>query len=185
MTDFNPSLLLNLSSIENLDVDDLISLPKGFRYELHDGNLVIMTPSTYWHKEMAGRLYFMLRAAGLRVFQDAGVRGTRPRDLRLPDVGVVTHLPPGSLDYSNLPPAVFLLVVEVVSRNSSSGEFLEKKLWYAGHGIPEYWVVEETSDRSEDDGVVTIMRLDESSDKPEYQEVRSLLVSELEAEYRS
>src|SRR5688572_2057714 len=105
MTDFNPSLLLNLSSIENLDVDDLISLPKGFRYELHNGNLVIMTPSTYWHKEMAARLTSMLRAAGFRAFQDAGVRGSRPRDLRLPDVGVVVHMPPGSVDYSNLPPS--------------------------------------------------------------------------------
>jgi len=69
---------LYLPPIETLDVDDLNSLPEGYRYELHGGNLVIMTPSTFWHKEIAGRLYFMLRAAGLRVFQDPGVLGDRP-----------------------------------------------------------------------------------------------------------
>ncbi|MEU4626052.1 Uma2 family endonuclease [Actinoplanes sp. NPDC023801] len=185
MTEFNPSLLLNLSSIENLDVDDLISLPKGFRYELHNGNLVVMTPSTFWHKEMTGRLYFMLRLAGLRVFQDPGVRGARPRDLRLPDVGVVTHLPAGMTNYSNLSPSAYSLVVEVVSKNSPNGEFLEKKLWYAEHGIPEYWIVEETPDACDDDGVVTIMRLDETGDEPDYPKERTLLVSELEAEYRA
>ncbi|GIF39865.1 Uma2 family endonuclease [Actinoplanes xinjiangensis] len=185
MTELNPSLLLNLSSIEKLDVDDLISLPKGFRYELHNGNLVIMTPSTFWHKEMTGRLYVMLRAAGFRVFQDAGVRGTRPRDLRLPDLGVVSQVPPGLTGYSNLPSSAYRLVVEVVSRNSPNGEFDHKKLWFAEHGIPEYWIVEETPDRSDDDGVVTVLRLDEAGGKAEYVVERSLLVSELEAEYRS
>ena len=185
MTELNPSLLLDLSSIEKLDVDDLISLPKGFRYELHNGNLVIMTPSTFWHKELTGRLYFMLRAAGFRVFQDAGVRGTRPRDLRLPDLGVVRDLPPGLSGYSNLPPSAYRIVVEVVSASSPNGEWDQKRLWFAEHGIPEYWIVEETPDRSDDDGVVTILRLDEAGDKVDYVAERSLLVSELEAEYGS
>ena len=48
---------LDLSQVERLDVEDLARLPKGYRYELHGGNLVIMTPTTFWHKDMAGRLY--------------------------------------------------------------------------------------------------------------------------------
>ena len=43
---------LNLPPIESIDVDDLLTLPEGYRYELHEGNLVIMTPSTFWHKSM-------------------------------------------------------------------------------------------------------------------------------------
>src|ERR1044072_2648439 len=74
---------INLPPIEDLDVDDLASLPKEHRYELHEGNLVIMTPSTYWHKVMARRLMLMLYAAGLEVLQDTGIRGDRPRDSRL------------------------------------------------------------------------------------------------------
>ncbi|MFC4064876.1 Uma2 family endonuclease [Actinoplanes subglobosus] len=173
-----------LPPLEDIDVEDLAALPNEYRYELHVGNLVVMTPSSFWHKDMAGRLYFMLRVAGLRVFQDPGVRGARPRDCRLPDVGVVTGLPPGTVGYSNLAPSYFSLVVEVVSKNSPNGEFVAKRLWYAEHGIPEYWIVEETPDHRDDDGVVTILRLDETGDEPDYVEVRSLLLSELEAEYR-
>ncbi|KHD74952.1 hypothetical protein MB27_26110 [Actinoplanes utahensis] len=175
---------INRSLFEDLDVDDLIHLPEGLRYELHSGNLVIMTPSTFWHKDISGRLYYMLRVAGLRVFQDPGVRGVRPRDCRLPDVGVVTHLPAGATDYSNLEPSFYSLVVEVVSRNSPNGEYTDKKLWYAVHRIPEYWIADETPDRSDDDAVVTIFRLNECRDKPGYTKVRSLLLSELELEYQ-
>jgi hypothetical protein len=71
---------LDLSLLEDLDVEDLISLPKGFRYELHSGNLVIMTPSTFWHEDTTRRLLLMLHAAGLNAYQDPGVRGDRPRD---------------------------------------------------------------------------------------------------------
>jgi hypothetical protein len=59
------------------------------------------------------------------------------------------------------------------------------QLWYAEHGIPEYWIVEETPDGADDDGVVTIMRLDTTGDEPDYVEERSLPVSQLEVEYRA
>src|SRR4051794_38462056 len=96
---------LNLPPIESLDIEDLVTLPKGYRYELHEGNLVLMRPSTFWHKDVSRRLLYMLHAAGLNVFQDPGVLGDRPRDNRLPDVGVVEGLPAGKVktSYSNLP----------------------------------------------------------------------------------
>ena len=37
---------LHLPPIESLDVEDLLTLPEGYRYELHEGNLFIVTPST-------------------------------------------------------------------------------------------------------------------------------------------
>jgi len=46
-------------------LEDLVSLPEGYRYELHDGNLVIAGPSTFWHQLMARELLLMLHAAGL------------------------------------------------------------------------------------------------------------------------
>ncbi|WP_230860594.1 Uma2 family endonuclease [Actinoplanes aureus] len=176
---------LHLPPIEGLDVEDLARLPRGYRYELHGGNLVIMTPTTFWHKAMAGRLFLMFHAAGLTVFQDPGVRGDRPRDCRLPDVGVVDALPPGMLRYSNLPGTAYRLVVEIVSANSPDGEFTHKALWCAEQGIPEYWIVEETSDHSDDDAMVSIRRLTDAGGGPAYVEERSLLLSELEAEYRA
>jgi Uma2 family endonuclease len=176
---------LNLPPIESLDVDDLASLPTGYRYELHEGNLVIMTPSTYWHKVMARRLMLMLYAAGLEVLQDTGIRGDRPRDSRLPDLGVVTALPADVADYSNLPGSAFGLVIEIVSENSANGEYSEKAQWYAERGIPEYWIVDRTPERTHDDALVLIHRLTLSAGTPAYVRERNLLLSELEAEYRA
>jgi Uma2 family endonuclease len=174
---------LNLPPIESLDVEDLLTLPEGYRYELHEGNLVIMTPSTFWHKDVAGRIYLLLHAAGLRVFQDPGVLGDRPRDNRLPDLGVVSALPPDKAKYSNLPGSAYSLVVEIVSENSLNGEYTDKMDWYARRGIPEYWIVDQAPDRDDDDAHVRILRL--PSGKSTYAWERSLLLSELESEYRA
>lgn len=176
---------LNLPPIEDIDVEDLLTLPEGYRYELHEGNLVITTPSTFWHKAMACRLFLMLHAAGLNVFQDPGVLGDRPRDCRLPDVGVVEVLPPGLTSYSNLPGSAFRLVVEIVSENSRNGEYTDKMAWYAQRGIPEYWIVDLAPGRPDDDALVLVHTRSLSSGKPAYVCERELLLSELEAEYRA
>jgi Uma2 family endonuclease len=176
---------LHLPPIEDIDVDDLAALPEGYRYELHGGNLVIMTPSTYWHKEMARRLLLMLYAAGLDVLQDTGIRGDQPRDSRLPDLGVRISRPPNTADYSNLPGSAFRLVIEIVSEKSANGEYAEKALWYAERGIPEYWIVDRTPERSHDDGIVHLHRLTLSGGDPAYARERTVRLSELEAEYRA
>lgn len=174
---------LHLPPIETLDVEDLVYLPKGYRYELHGGNLVIMTPSTYWHKVMARRLLLMLYAAGFEVLQDPGVLSGKPRDCRLPDLGVLIDLPPDTADYSNLPGSAFRLVIEIVSENSANGEYGDKARWYAERGIPEYWIVDHTPDRVHDDAIVHLMTL--SGEKSEYERQRTVRLSELEAEYRA
>ena len=178
---------LSFPPIESIDVEDLLTLPEGYRYELHGGNLVIMTPSTFWHKDVAGRLYLMLCAAGLRAFQDPGVLGDRPRDNRLPDVGVVKELPAGrpSRSYSNLPGSSFLLVAEIVPEDSPNGEYTDKMAWYAERGIPVYWIVDQAPEYQDDDALVLIHRLATSDGKPAYVWERSLLLSELEVEYRT
>lgn len=176
---------LNLPPIEDIDVEDLPTLPEGYRYELHTGNLYIMTPSSFWHKEIAYRFVSMLRAANLIAFQDPGVLGDRPRDCRLPDAGVVTELPDrDKRSYSNLPGSAYSLVVEVVSENSRNGEYTDKMAWYAEQGIPEYWIADQTPDRCDDDALVLMHRLTQLAGKPMYECERTLLLSELEAEYR-
>jgi Uma2 family endonuclease len=174
-----------MSALEDLDVEDLVHLPRGYRYELHNGNLVIMTPTSFWHKGMTMRVCLMLLAAGGQVFQDPGVLGSRPRDCRLPDAGVVSALPPNTADYSNLPGSSFSLVVEVVSEKSPNGEYTHKADWYAEQGIPEYWIVERDAERSHDDATVIIQRLAGHPDKPAYTHVRTLPLTEMEAEYRA
>jgi Uma2 family endonuclease len=175
----------NLPPVGDLDVEDLLTLPEGFRYELHEGNLVIMTPATFWHRDIAHRLLSMLSATGVRAYLDPGVLGDRPRDCRLPDVGVLAvELPPKRASYSNLPGSAYSLVVEVVSENSLNGEYTDKMDWYAKRGIPQYWIVDQTPDRADDDALVIVHRLESFAGKPTYECERSLLLSELEAEYR-
>jgi len=176
---------LNLPPIEDLDVDDLLTLPEGYRYELHEGNLVIMTPGSFWHKLMAWRICTFLRAAGLNAFEDPGVLSGRRRDNRLPDVGILDVVPPGLSSFSNLPGSAYQLVVEVISKNSLNGEYTDKMDWYAQRGIPEYWIVEETAERADDDGVVQIYRLKLSGGKAAYALDGTRLVSELEAAHRA
>jgi Uma2 family endonuclease len=167
--------------------DDLLTLPEGYRIELHGGNLVIMTRATFWHKAIARRLFLMLHAAGLEVFQDPGVHGDLPRDFRSPDVGVITMLPVGKAarSYSNLPGSAYSLVVEVVSENSLNGEYVGKMAWYAERGIPEYWIADLTPEGSDDDALVLVHRLASSIGKPVYTCERAVLLSELEVEYRA
>jgi len=174
---------INLPPIEDLDVDDLASLPQGYRYELHNGSLVIMTPSIYWHKWMARRLVNMLCMAGLEALQDTGVRGDRPRDNRVPDVGVLTRDLAEVAEDANLPGSAFRLVAEVVSENSVNGEYTDKAQWYAERGIPEYWIVDRTPERARDDALVHIHRLALSgAAAPAYVRERTVRLSELEAE---
>ena len=173
---------LFLPRIEDLEVDDLASLPKGYRYELHEGSLVIMTPSSFWHKTMAGRLLLMLHAAGLNIFHTPGVRGDRPRDNRLPDLGVVSRLPTGLATYSSLPGSSYSLIIEIGSNN---GNYTDKAAWYAQCGIPEYWIVDQAPDRSEEDALVLIHHLTQFEGKPAYGRERNILLSALEAEYRA
>ena len=172
MTEFS------LPRIEDLDVDDLALLPKQYRYELRAGNLVIMTSSTYWHKVVARRILLMLHATGENVLQDPGVLGDRPRDNRLPDLGVIVHLPPKMASYSNLPGSAFSLVIEIVSEPGNR-KYIDNMIWYARRDIPEYWTVEQTGDLADCDALVHRHRLV----PPAYLRESSLLLTELEAEY--
>lgn len=173
----------SLPPIEDLDIEDLPSLPKPYRYELREGNLVITPPTSFWHKLMARRILLMLHADGRNVFQDAGIRGDRPRDNRLADLGVVTRLPSALADFSNLPASSFSLVVEIVSEGAANGEYTDKAAWYAEHGIPEYWIVDQAPDRSDDDAFVLVHRLLLAGGEPIYGRERNVLLSDLEREY--
>jgi Uma2 family endonuclease len=95
---------------------------------------------------------------------------------------VVSVLPRDKTKYSNLPGSAYTLVVEIVSENSLNGEYTDKMDWYAKRGIPEYWIVDQAPDRDEDDAHVRILRLPPG--KTAYSWERSLLLSQLEAEYR-
>lgn len=74
-------------------------------------------------------------------------------------------------------------MIEIVSENSESGEYTDKAVWYAQRGIPEYWIVDQTHDRADDDARVLLHRLTLSGGHPAYVRERTTLLTELEAEY--
>ncbi len=119
------------------------------RYELVDGELVLMPPPVPRRSDIVNFLYicFYLEIQRLRqdwvVRQsDVGIR-TGKKKSRLPDVSVIDGEQWRELESS---PAVlqapFLLVVEVVSQGSKTTDYRDKKKEYAARGILEYWIVD-------------------------------------------
>ena len=119
------------------------------RYELVDGELLLMPPATGKHEAIITllliRFYLEIQRQGLSWQirpSGTGVR-TAPRKSRLTDVCVMTMQQKQEIDNSSAvlqsPP---LLVVEVVSPESVKRDYQQKPTEYAAIRIPEYWIVD-------------------------------------------
>jgi Uma2 family endonuclease len=126
-------------------VADLDRLPDvGYRFEIHEGNLLMMSPVTLWHSETAERIARALRARGLVAYLEVGVKRSGS-STRVADVAVF-HEQPTDLDRAFWQPKELALVVEVVSAESAEEDRVGKPRWYAQAAIPEYWRVEKGDD---------------------------------------
>ncbi len=127
--------------------DDLLQLPDdGTRYEIIDGELLIMPASSLTHQSVLGNLYSLFRA-GLqerniaRVFMaplDVILSRTRVVE---PDLIVVRTerreiLRPRGVE--GIPD----LVIEIVSPSSTKHDHVVKRRFYARCKVPEYWIVD-------------------------------------------
>lgn len=119
------------------------------RYELVDGELVLMPPATGKHEAIITllliRFYLDIQRLGLDWHvrpSGTGVR-TRVGKSRLTDLVVMTAEQKKEIDRSSAvlqsPP---LLVVEVVSPESLKRDYEQKPSEYAATQIPEYWIVD-------------------------------------------
>jgi Uma2 family endonuclease len=127
-------------------IDDLDRIEAdGYRVELHEGNLVIMSPATAWHSVVILRLANALLAMGLPAITEIGVKRSG-RDLRVADIAVFREAVT-DLDIAFWAPGDIATVIEVVSESSELDDRVTKPLWYAEVGIPEYWRVERSEDR--------------------------------------
>jgi Uma2 family endonuclease len=151
-------------------------LSPEFRYEVHEGNLVIMAAAMRpWHADTQHRVVQLLREQGLPVYHEQGV--LLPDDeIRTCDVGVFTKTPSGQRAYH--PAADFTLLVEVVSEGSRREDREVKPKLYAAAGVPEYWRIEEGSDG---EAIVYQYRLARLADGPAtYTETRVTTLTALE-----
>ncbi|HUQ84005.1 MAG TPA: Uma2 family endonuclease [Gemmatimonadaceae bacterium] len=121
--------------------------PPGERWELVDGE-VLVTPSPHWvHQRIVVRLTVLFDA-----FVRANALGelfASPLDVRLepglvlqPDLLVV---PSGELRKRSDVIRRLLLAVEIVSPTSARHDRVRKRPHYQRHRVPEYWVVDDTS----------------------------------------
>jgi Uma2 family endonuclease len=132
-------------------VADLDRVPDaGFRLEIHEGNLVIMSPVTLWHSRIMRRIAAALGSSGLQADIEIGVKRS-DRSMRVADVAVF-HKAQTNLRQAFWRPDDLATVIEVVSESSEDEDRFEKPRWYAAAGIPEFWRVEQSDD--EQDAVI-------------------------------
>jgi len=129
-----------------LTLDDVTRLAEAdtrHRFELSEGNLIVMPPGTWRHQKISGLLFTWLLTHGLgdQANIAPGVR-TATDDLngRIPDLVVTTGPVPDDTVW--LAPETVALAVEIVSKGSERIDRWLKPVEYAEAGIPLFWRVE-------------------------------------------
>ena len=169
--------VMELQIPADLSADDLEEFPdEGYRYELHEGNLVIMSPATAWHYRAGMRLVLYFDRKGLYAGGEVGIKFGH-RDVRTPDVTVFHG--PFNDSKAMFPPSDIAIAVEVVSPSSEIEDRVTKPWVYAHAGIPEFWRVERITDS--DDATIHRFVLDQTPDgEPVYRLAGVTPLSELE-----
>lgn len=118
------------------------------RYELEDGELILMNPPTGLHSLI---IYFISNTFVAEInrlnllwvcLQTVGVRTAMKRS-RIPDLCVMTRDQIlEKLDVSAILESSALLAVEIVSPESRTRDYRFKRSEYASIGISEYWIVD-------------------------------------------
>jgi Uma2 family endonuclease len=133
--------------IENYTYAEYFSWDDGKRYELIDGEIVMMTPApTDVHQEISaklvGELYIYLKGKTCKVF-------AAPFDVRLnadaeddtvvqPDISVICD--PSKIEKRGCIGAPDM-IIEILSPSSMSHDRITKKNKYLQAGVKEYWIV--------------------------------------------
>jgi Uma2 family endonuclease len=146
MVDPRPRLRVDLP-VYDLTLDDVAELAAadqhGHRYELIDGNLLIMAPADADHMSVIADLVVWFRANGYAkgcVLPTPGIRIKGRSSGRNPDLMVLRRAVAGNTVW--IEPEDALLVVEVVSPSTRSEDRLRKPAEYAGAGVPHFWRIE-------------------------------------------
>lgn len=154
---------------EKISFEEYLSYDDGTdsRYELVDGELILMPPATARHSDIIDFIADCFKAIA-REYKldikiktgDVGVR-TGMNSSRIPDISVVDgevwrNLP---RDVSAVIQTSLMLAVEVVSPGAEQIEkdYSEKAIEYQNTGIPEYWIVDPIEQK------ITVLVLDKGS----------------------
>ena len=131
--------------------EDYRTAPPDRRYELLDGDLVMVPAPNLKHQEVQGRLYYKLTQ--FIVERALGKLFLAPCDVVLSDTDVVQpdllfvsrereHLLSSGENVRGAPD----LVVEILSPGTANLDRGYKRALYARHGVIEYWLVDPTAE---------------------------------------
>lgn len=122
---------------------DLAELPDdGHRYEIVDGQRVMMAPVSLLHQGVARRLSDVLTPAfGSDFYLFENVAVDLHPTYRIPDLTVFRKSAYRPLALT-LAPSEIVLLVEIVSPGSKTNARITKPAEYAAIGIPNYWRIE-------------------------------------------
>ncbi|GAB05939.1 Uma2 family endonuclease [Gordonia amarae] len=116
------------------------------RFELLDGDIVMMAPATHWHNQAINLLWFALRSVapeGTIIAREAGV--DLGSSVPIPDLVAVSVGEVVASDIAFSPTDV-CLAVEVVSPSTKTKDRRFRPAQYADAGIECYWRVENEED---------------------------------------
>lgn len=141
----SPSMVVQLPArpLTLDDVAELAAADDAHRYELEEGNLLVMRPAEAEHAALIARLVVWFVTNGHdddRVLPTSGLRVAGRSGGRSPDLMVLRRSVAGSTVWVD--PADVLLVVEVVSDGSETLDRKVKPGEYAHAGVAHFWRIE-------------------------------------------
>lgn len=127
-------------------VDDVASLPEDLHYELINGRLALSPSPMPFHQFVGNEILYALRTRRPREFflsTDQSILVDSRNEPR-PDVVVMRRT---GANRTPVLAADVLLVVEVISPESTTRDRQDKRKLYAYAGIPTYWIVDPLAER--------------------------------------
>jgi len=127
-------------------VDDVASLPEDLHYELINGRLALSPSPMPFHQFVGNEILYALRIRRPREFflsTDQSILVDSRNEPR-PDVVVMRRT---GANRTPVLAADVLLVVEVISPESTTRDRQDKRKLYAYAGIPTYWIVDPLAER--------------------------------------
>ncbi|HBE20961.1 MAG TPA: Uma2 family endonuclease [Cyanobacteria bacterium UBA11149] len=140
------------TNLKRLTFEEYLTYEDGTdnKYELFDGELVLMPLAGFGHAAIVNFLYIAFYLEIKRLELDwivtpgtVGVRTTTNKS-RIPDISVINGAEwrENSSDESAVLETPPILVVEIVSEGSITTDYRRKRTEYANREIPEYWIVD-------------------------------------------
>ena len=132
-----------------LTYQDYANLKGDERYELLDGELILVGPPNRDHQDVVMDLGFQMRVFANE--NDPGRVYIAPFDVLFtdtdvvqPDILFISRERERILTHANVQGAPNL-IVEILSPSSSTRDWRAKRELYASHGVREYWIVDPTN----------------------------------------